>query len=148
MLDDLDRAIINELQGGFPICESPYATVAEQLGSTEGEIITRLQRLLDEKILSRFGPMYHAERLGGGLTLAAMAVPAEQFDTVSEQVNAFPEVAHNYAREHALNMWFVLATETPQRIAEVIDEIETATGFAVINMPKEQEFFIGLRFEA
>jgi DNA-binding Lrp family transcriptional regulator len=148
MLDELDRAIINELQGGFPICESPYATVAEQLGSTEGEIITRLQRLLDEKILSRFGPMYHAERLGGGLTLAAMAVPAEQFDTVSEQVNAFPEVAHNYAREHALNMWFVLATETPQRIAEVIDEIETATGFAVINMPKEQEFFIGLRFEA
>jgi DNA-binding Lrp family transcriptional regulator len=148
MLDELDRAIINELQGGFPICESPYATVAEQLGSTEGEIITRLQRLLDEKILSRFGPMYHAERLGGGLTLAAMEVPAEQFDTVSEQVNAFPEVAHNYAREHALNMWFVLATETPQRIAEVIDEIETATGFAVINMPKEQEFFIGLRFEA
>lgn len=148
MLDTLDRAIINELQGGFPICESPYAMVAEQLGTSEGELIARLQRLLDEKILSRFGPMYHAERLGGGLTLAAMAIPDEQFDAVAEQVNAFPEVAHNYAREHELNMWFVLATETPQRIDEVIGEIEAATGFNVINMPKEQEFFIGLRFEA
>ena len=148
MLDALDRAIINELQGGFPICESPYAVVAEQLDTDEGELISRLQRLLDEKILSRFGPMYHAERLGGGLTLAAIAVPEEQFDTVAEQVNAFPEVAHNYAREHELNMWFVLATETPQRIDEVIGEIEAATGFNVINMPKEQEFFIGLRFEA
>jgi DNA-binding Lrp family transcriptional regulator len=148
MLDTLDRAIINEMQGGFPICDSPYAVVAERLGTSEGELIRRLQRLLDEKILSRFGPMYHAERLGGGLTLAAMAIPEEQFDTVAEQVNAFPEVAHNYAREHAMNMWFVLATETPQRIAEVISEIEASTGFDVINMPKEQEFFIGLRFEA
>lgn len=148
MLDALDRAIINKMQGNFPICDSPYAVVAEQLGTSEGELIRRLQRLLDEKILSRFGPMYHAERLGGGLTLAAMAIPQEQFDTVAEQVNAFPEVAHNYAREHTLNMWFVLATETPQRIAEVISEIEASTGFDVINMPKEQEFFIGLRFEA
>lgn len=148
MLDTLDRAIINELQGGFPICDSPYAVVAEQLGTSEEELITRLQRLLDEKILSRFGPMYHAERLGGGLTLAAMAIPAEQFDVVTEQVNAFPEVAHNYEREHQLNMWFVLATERPERIAEVIAEIETVTGYQVINMPKEQEFFIGLRFEA
>ncbi|MEN8168981.1 MAG: AsnC family transcriptional regulator [Pseudomonadota bacterium] len=148
MLDTLDRAIINELQGGFPICESPYAVVAEQLGTSEGELISRLQRLLDEKILSRFGPMYHAERLGGGLTLAAMAIPDEQFDAVADQVNAFPEVAHNYAREHELNMWFVLATETPQRIDEVIREIEATTGFNVINMPKEEEFFIGLRFEA
>lgn len=148
MLDTLDRAIINELQGGFPICDSPYAVVAEQLGTSEAELISRLQRLLDEKVLSRFGPMYHAERLGGGLTLAAMAIPEEQFDAVAEQVNAFPEVAHNYAREHPLNMWFVLATETPERIAEVIAEIETVTGYQVINMPKEQEFFIGLRFEA
>ena len=148
MLDALDRAIINELQGGFPICDTPYAVVAEQLGTNEGELIARLQRLLDEKILSRFGPMYHAERLGGGLTLAAMAIPDGQFDSVAEQVNAFPEVAHNYAREHQLNMWFVLATETPQRIGEGIGEIETNTGFKVINMPKEQEFFIGLRFEA
>ncbi|MCW8825070.1 MAG: Lrp/AsnC family transcriptional regulator, partial [Gammaproteobacteria bacterium] len=65
----------------------------------------------------------------------------------AEQVNAFPEVAHNYAREHTLNMWFVLATERPERVAEVIDEIEIQTGLYVYNMPKQQEFFIGLKFE-
>lgn len=148
MLDTLDRAIINELQGGFPLCEFPFAEIAERLGTREDELITRIQRLLDNGILSRFGPMYHAERLGGGLTLAAMAIPPADFERVVEQVNAFPEVAHNYQRDHRLNMWFVLATETPQRIDEVISEIEKVTGYKVLNVPKEEEFFIGLRFEA
>lgn len=148
MLDTLDRAIINELQGGFPLCDFPFAEIAERLGTQEGELITRIQRLLDNGTLSRFGPMYHAERLGGGLTLAAMAIPPADFERVVEQVNAFPEVAHNYQRDHRLNMWFVLATETPQRIDEVISEIEKVTGYKVLNVPKEEEFFIGLRFEA
>ncbi|MCW8919096.1 MAG: AsnC family transcriptional regulator [Gammaproteobacteria bacterium] len=148
MLEPLDRAIINRLQGEFPLCEEPYAQVAEELGTSEAELIARLQRLLDDKILSRFGPMYHAERLGGGLTLAALAVPEERFEAVAAQVNAFAEVAHNYQRDHHLNMWFVLATETPQRINEVIGEIERLTGLTVFNMPKEQEFYIGLRFDA
>jgi len=146
-VDSLDRAIINELQGGFPICAHPYAEVAENLGTTEDELISRLSKMDQEKIYSRFGPMYHAERMGGGLTLAALQVPDERYDEVTEQVNAFPEVAHNYAREHSLNMWFVLATEKPERIAEVINEIELRTGLHVYNMPKQQEFFIGLKFE-
>ncbi|HEA26259.1 MAG TPA: Lrp/AsnC family transcriptional regulator [Ectothiorhodospiraceae bacterium] len=146
-MDSLDRAIINELQGGFPICAHPYAEVAENLGTTEDELISRLSKMDQEKIYSRFGPMYHAERMGGGLTLAALQVPDERYDEVTEQVNAFPEVAHNYAREHSLNMWFVLATEKPERIAEVINEIELRTGLHVYNMPKQQEFFIGLKFE-
>ncbi len=148
MLDSLDRAIINQMQGDFPICDSPYAEMAERLATSEAELLIRLQRLLDEGILSRFGPMYHAERLGGGLTLAAMAIPESEFERVAEQVNALPEVAHNYARDHELNMWFVLATETPKRIAETITEIEHITGYPVYNMPKQKEFFIGLRFEA
>jgi len=92
--------------------------------------------------------MYHAERLGGGLTLAAMQVPEAEFDQVAKQVNAFPEVAHNYARDHELNMWFVLATERPERINEVIKKIETQTGLRVYNMPKQAEYYVGLRFEA
>jgi len=86
--------------------------------------------------------------LGGALTLAAMAVPPDRFDTVAEIVNTFPEVAHNYARDHALNMWFVVATDCPDRIANVIDAIENETGLAVYNMPKIEEFFVGLRFVA
>jgi len=148
MMDATDRLIVNALQGGFPVCERPYAEVARRLDLDEADLIERLGRLLDESTLSRFGPMYDAQRLGGGLTLAAMAVPGERFDAVAETVNAFPEVAHNYAREHALNMWFVLATERPERIVEVIAEIEAATGLAVHDMPKIDEYFIGLRLEA
>jgi len=147
-MDTTDRQIINGLQGGFPICERPYAAAAASLGIDEEDLIERLSRMLEDGTLSRFGPMVHAEKLGGGLTLAAMSVPEERFDDVTARVNAHPEVAHNYARDHRLNMWFVLATETSERIAEVIAEIEDETGLPVLDMPKQQEFFVGLRFEA
>ncbi len=147
-MDELDRAIINELQGGFPVCERPYAVVAERLGTDEYKLLARLYRMREQGVLSRFGPMYHAERLGGALTLCAMQVPEQEFERVADYVNDFPEVAHNYARDHALNMWFVLATETPERISEVIDAIEARSGYPVYNMPKIEEYFVGLRFEA
>ena len=81
-------------------------------------------------------------------TLEAMAVPEADFERIAAIVNAFPEVAHNYAREHALNMWFVVATEAPERIAEVLAAIEAATGLAVYDMPKLDEYFVGARFAA
>ncbi len=147
MMDRLDRDIINTLQQGFPISELPYAEVAEKLDTSEEELLARLQCMLDDGLLSRFGPMYHAERMGGGLTLAAMSIPEEAFEQVCQQVNRHPEVAHNYQRDHKLNMWFVLATETPDDIVRVIAEIEKESGYPVYNMPKEREFFIGLKFE-
>ena len=147
-MDAIDRRILNGLQGGFPLSERPYVDVAERLGLCEADLIERLRRLLAEGVLTRFGPMYHAERLGGRLTLAAMAVPPSRFDSVAEIVNGFPEVAHNYARDHALNMWFVVATDRPERIADVLSDIERQTGLTVYDMPKIEEFFVGLRFVA
>lgn len=147
-MDSLDRAIVNSLQGGFPICERPYAEVAARLGTTEEELLRRIDALLERGVLTRFGPMYHAERLGGALTLAAMQVPAAEFDRVAALVNAHPEVAHNYAREHDFNMWFVLATETPEKIPALIAAIERETGYRVYNMPKLEEFYVGIKFEA
>jgi DNA-binding Lrp family transcriptional regulator len=147
-MDALDRAIINQLQGGFPLCERPYAAVAEQLGSSEDEVLARVERLLRDRVLTRFGPMYHAERLGGGLSLVAMKIPSDDFERVAEIVNAMPEVAHNYAREHAFNMWFVLATETPEGQREALDRIERETGFPVYAMPKIREYFVELKLHA
>lgn len=144
-MDALDRTIINELQGGFPIADRPYAEWAEKWGTSEQELLRRIKRLLEDGVLSRFGPMYHAERLGGALSLCAMRVPSEDFERVVEQVNEYPEVAHNYERDHAMNMWFVLATETPEAIDSVIRSIENVTGLKVYNMPKEEEYYVGLR---
>lgn len=145
-MDNTDRAIINQLQGGFPITEYPFAEVAEGMGIGEQELIERIEKMQQQGLISRFGPMYHAEKMGGGLTLAAMSIPEEKYEEVTEVVNAFPEVAHNYQRDHRLNMWFVLATETPERIGQVIAEIEKKSGYRVYNMPKLEEFFIGLHF--
>lgn len=144
-MDNIDKAIINRLQQGFPICESPYRKVADELGIAETDLLNRLQALLADGVLSRFGPMYHAEQMGGALTLAALKVPEQRFDEVTEIVNAFPEVAHNYARNHELNMWFVLATEKPEQVRTVIGQIEALTGLIVYNMPKVKEYYVGLQ---
>ena len=146
-LDTIDRRIVNALQGGFPISERPYAEAAAALGLDEADLIARLGRMIEDGYLSRFAPMFNAERLGGAVCLCGMSVPEDRFDAVSEQVNAWPEVAHNYAREHALNMWFVLASDRPERIDEVAAEIEAATGLTVYLMPKLDEYFIGLKVE-
>jgi siroheme decarboxylase len=147
-MDEVDRQLINALQGGFPICDRPYAEVGRRLGLDEDDVMVRLERLVGDGVLSRFGPMYDAERLGGGLTLAAMAVPENRFEEVAAIVNGFPEVAHNYERTHALNMWFVVATERPERIGEVLREIAAATGLPVRDLPKLEEYFLELRLSA
>jgi len=147
-MDDIDRRIVNRLQTGFPICDAPYRQVAEALGLSESELLARLQALLNDGVLTRFGPLYNAEQSGGALTLAAVGAPAERFDEVAGIINAFPEVAHNYARDHALNIWFVLATETPEQLARTLEAIAQQTGLKVYNLPKLKEYFVNLRLEA
>ena len=147
-MDVVDRRIINELQDAFPVVDRPFAKVAEKLNLDENDLIARVQQLRETGVASRFGPMYQAERMGGALTLCALSAPPERFDDVVEIVNSFAEVAHNYERDHELNMWFVVATEEPGRIAEVLVEIEEMTGLPVYDFPKEAEYFVGLRFEA
>ena len=147
-LDDVDRALINALQGDFPLVREPFADVAQRLGLDEASVIERLQRLLDTRVLTRFGPMFQIERIGGAFCLAAMEVPEPDFERVCEQVNVFREVAHNYRRDHALNMWFVLATETPDGVAATAARIEAATGLPVFLFPKEREYFVEMKLEA
>jgi DNA-binding Lrp family transcriptional regulator len=148
MLDTVDRKIIAKMQGEFPISERPYAEVATQLGIPETELLQRLEHLLANKVLTRFGPMFQVERMGGAFVLAALAAPEERYEELTALVNALPQVAHNYRREHALNMWFVLATETQEGIAEAIAHLERDTGLPVYAFPKEREFFVEMKLEA
>lgn len=147
-LTELDRRIINTMQGGFPLTDTPYRDMAGALGISEDALLERLRTLLDARVLTRFGPMYQIERMGGRFVLAAMAVPEDRFDAVAAQVNALPEVAHNYRREHAFNMWFVLATETPEGIDRAIARIEADTGLPVYPFPKLKEYFVEMKLTA
>jgi len=143
-LTDLERNFINHYQGDFPLQERPFKSIATQLNCSEDKLIETVSSLKRQKLLTRFGPLYDATRLGGGLTLAALSVPEDRYEIVTELVNAYPEVAHNYRRDHELNMWFVLATETPQEIDRILHSIEQCTKLKVYNFPKQREFYIGL----
>ena len=147
-MDELERAIVNRLQGGFPLSERPFADAARELGTDEATLIAKLKAMLEAGTLTRFGPMYDAERLGGAFTLCAMSVPAADFERVAALVNAHPEVAHNYERAHRYNMWFVIAAASRAQIAPLVAAIETETGYPVLNLPREQEYFIELRLVA
>jgi len=146
-IDPTDRAIINALQGAFPLTPRPFRDAGATLGLSEDEVLWRIRRLVDGGRLSRFGPLWNAEGLGGEVCLCAMEVPAERFDAVADRVNAHPEVAHNYERSHRLNTWFVISAEGSDRIAAVIGEIEAETGLTVLAMPKTREFFVEFRVE-
>ena len=147
-LDATDRLILNAAQEGFPLSPRPFAEMAAGIGLGEDELIARLGRLRELGAITRFGPFFDAAAMGGAFCLCAMAVPAARFEEVVTKVNAHPEVAHNYERAHRLNMWFVLATETPEAITGTARRIEAETGLSVLLFPKLEEFFIGFRVAA
>ncbi len=146
-MNEIDRNIINHMQNDFPVCETPFAVMAEQLNLDEEVLIKHVQALLDDGTLSRFGPLYNIEKLGGKYCLVAMSVPQHDIESVIEVVNSYPEVAHNYERDHDFNIWFVLAAETISEIEDVLAKIETKTSYKTYDMPKLDEFYVGLKFD-
>ena len=147
-LDDLDRAIVNRLQDGFPLAPDPFEIVADELGCPAPALLNRLQRLIANGAATRFGPFFDVAAMGGAFCLCAMAVPEDRLEAMAQIVNRWPEVAHNYERDHALNMWFVLATEAACGISRVAREIEDKTGLQVLQFPKLEEYFIGFKVPA
>ncbi|WP_306144025.1 Lrp/AsnC family transcriptional regulator [Roseibium sp. MMSF_3412] len=147
-LTDLDRRLINRLQDDLPLVPHPFASLGEELGLTEENIVDRIRQLRDDGLLTRFGPFFDAEALGGAFCLCAMSVPEDRFEDVLTKVNAHAEVAHNYERDHELNMWFVLATEQRGDIMRTAKDIEHDTGLEVLLFPKKREFFVGFRVDA
>ncbi|WP_323155303.1 Lrp/AsnC family transcriptional regulator [Pseudomonas alvandae] len=145
-MDDLDRRLINRLQLGLPLVRHPWKHLARELDSNSAELLDRLHELLNEGVLTRFGPMFDIDRLGGAFTLAALSVPEARFDSIAELLADMPEVAHNYRREHAWNMWFVLACPSEQAITETLLRIEQLTDLVPLNLPKEETYHVGLYF--
>ena len=144
-LDSTDAMLIRRLHGGFPLSDTPYGDVACELGLDEADVLARLQRMLEDGVLSRFGPLFEIERADGQFMLAAMQVPEDRFDAVAEQVNALPGVAYNQRREHRFNMWFVVACATRPHVNAVCEHVQALTGLPVFAFPKEKEFFVELR---
>jgi DNA-binding Lrp family transcriptional regulator len=145
---EIEREIVNRLQGGFPLAPRPFAEAAAALGTYEATLIAALERMLAEGTLTRFGPMFDVEKMGGAFTLCAMRVPQAELERVAALVNAHPEVAHNYERAHEFNLWFVVAADARAAIAPLLAAIEAETGYPVLDLPREREYFIELRLAA
>lgn len=144
-LDALDRRLIDGYQRGLPVCSRPFLALAEQLGTSEEVVIARLSRLEELGVLSRVGPVFdHA--LAGASLLAAVAVPEEERDTFAEIINRAPGVNHNYAREHAYNLWFVMTAPDEATLEARLDRLEEALGRQILRLPMLEGFHIDLSF--
>jgi DNA-binding Lrp family transcriptional regulator len=145
VLDALDRRLLDDFQQGFPLSPRPYRDIAEQLGIGEAEVLARLESLSRAGIVSRVGPVVRPGRAGVS-TLGAMRVAPERLEAVAALVSAYPEVNHNYEREHAFNLWFVLTAADADRLGAVLDEIALRTGIPVMDLPMLEEYHIDLGF--
>jgi DNA-binding Lrp family transcriptional regulator len=110
-LDELDKRVLNLMQGSFPIAPRPYAAVADAAGIEEQTVIDRVQHLLDERIIRQVTPIFDTRALGYSSMLVAAKVDPENPWRAATVINAHPGVSHNYLRNHEFNIWFTIATE-------------------------------------
>ncbi|MDD5418785.1 MAG: AsnC family transcriptional regulator [Methanomicrobiaceae archaeon] len=148
--DRTDLLILDALQDSLPLVVRPFAAIAGRLGITESELLQRLVRLQAAGILRSVSPVLESRRLGlAAATLIALAVPEERVQEVARIVSSYPEVSHNYRRDHPYSIWFTLAAPTEERIAEVLAEILRRTGIGeeeMLDLPTVHAYKIDVRF--
>jgi DNA-binding Lrp family transcriptional regulator len=145
-LDDLDKAILNEIQSYFPIVSRPYAEMGRRVGVPEPEVLARVRAMVEAGIIRRIGANFTSRKLGYTSTLCAASVPLEQVEQFAQTVNRYPGVTHNYLRRHRFNVWFTLIAESPERLEEILGEISRVTGIQVLSLPAREIFKIKVDF--
>ena len=145
-LDDLDKAILNEIQSHFPIASRPYEEVGSRVGAPETEVMRRVQAMMASGVIRRIGANFTSRKLGYTSTLCAAHVPEEMLARFVEVVNRYPGVTHNYLRRHHFNVWFTLIAESVERLEQILAEISAASGVEVLSLPAQEVFKIKVDF--
>jgi DNA-binding Lrp family transcriptional regulator len=147
-IDDIDKAILNQIQSDFPITSRPYQTIAEDLGLSESEILKRVSRLKESGIIRRIGGNFRPEKLGFVSTLCAAKVPEDKISQFAEVVNRYPGVTHNYRRENTYNIWFTFIAPSMDEISANLEQIAAETGVSdILNLPATRVFKIKAEFK-
>ena len=144
-LDALDKSIINAFQNGFPLVSQPYKQIAQEFSTTEQDVIQRLSRLKEKKIISRIGAIITPNTIGVS-TLCAVAVPVEKLEQTARLINAYNEVNHNYQRTHEFNLWFVLTARNDEHLQDTLAMISDDIGIQIINLPLLTAYYLNLGF--
>ncbi|HEU0249944.1 MAG TPA: Lrp/AsnC family transcriptional regulator [Solirubrobacteraceae bacterium] len=149
-LDDLDKRLLNLMQGSFPIAPRPFLRVAELAEIEEAQVLARVQRLLDERIIRQVTPIFDTRALGYSSMLVAAKVDAENPHRAAQVINAHPGVSHNYLRNHEFNLWFTIATEpdSPLGLEGTLDVLAREAGAeSVRQLPTLKLFKIRMDLE-
>ena len=144
-METLTRRLLNDFQREFPLHPEPFDCIARKLQTSTGTLLDHLRELQVSGVVSRVGPVFRPNTVGAS-TLAAMAVPAAQLEQVAMQINEFPQVNHNYEREHRYNLWFVVTAQDRQAIDRTLGEIQRQTGYHVMSLPLLKDYHIDLGF--
>jgi DNA-binding Lrp family transcriptional regulator len=144
-LDEVDAELIDEFQSGIPVERRPFRAVGAALGVSESEALSRVERLRDGGIFRRFGAVLNPPVIGSS-TLAAVQAPADRFSEIADVINSYQQVNHNYRRDHAWNMWFVVTAGSRETRDRILSEIETRTGCDVLDLPMLTDYYIDLEF--
>ena len=148
-MDNLDRQIIEVVQNEFPIEPRPFQALAERLGTTEQEVLARIAKLQEQRVIREIGPVFELKRLGYISTLCAAKVAAEAAENVAGFLNEFAEVTHNYLRAHEYNIWFTLIASSQERIEEILERVRGHEGVAdAVSLPAERTFKIAVNLPA
>jgi DNA-binding Lrp family transcriptional regulator len=107
-MDDADRRLCDLIQNDFPVVERPYAALGERLDMGEDEVLERVARLRQERIIRQVSAIFDTRRLGYVSSLVAARTSPERADEAAEIINSHPGVTHNYEREHEFNIWFTV----------------------------------------
>ncbi|MBS0510412.1 MAG: Lrp/AsnC family transcriptional regulator [Proteobacteria bacterium] len=145
-LDATGFRLLNDWQRDFPLVSRPFARIGEAVGMAEHAVIAAYRRFIDDGLVSRVGAVFAPRRLGAS-ALAALAAPPERLEEVAARISREPAINHNYQREHAYNLWFVVTAASPEHMRAVVAGIERDTGCPVIVLPLEEEFHIDLGFD-
>lgn len=148
--DPLDIRILDTLQQDIPLVKEPWAAIAERLGISEALLLERLERLSALGILRGISPIIEARPLGfTAATLVALPVPEDRIREVADVVNSYPEVSHNFRRNHHYSLWFTLSGRNGAEVARALDDILARTGFSrddILDLPTVRKMKIDVRF--
>lgn len=147
-MDTLDKALLNRIQTRFPLTSRPFEVIAEELGTTEEEVLTRVSRLKETGIIRRIGGNFVPGKVGFVSTLCAARVPKEKVELFARTVNTFPGVTHNYLRENTFNIWFTFIAPSMEIIRSNLARIAEKTGVnRILNLPATHVFKIKAKFD-
>ena len=141
----LTQRLLNDYQKEFPLNPTPFDRLARELDTDTGELLEQLRALQVSGVVSRVGPVFRPNTIGAS-TLAAMAVPPAELEHVAALVNRFPQVNHNYEREHRYNLWFVLTAQDEVAITGTLAAIREQSGHDVMSLPLVRDYHIDLGF--